>query len=85
MYICIYKNDNDMNTTEIYNLANELTEQEVNNILGSWEQRNETKSIESFNSLVRLGDSKELAMATVIAEKYNSKENYTEYYNAYCI
>lgn len=74
-----------MNTTEIYTLANELTEQEVNNILGSWEQRNETKSIESFNSLVRLGDSKELAMATVIAEKYNFKENYTEYYNAYCI
>lgn len=74
-----------MNTTEIYTLANELTEQEVNNILGSWEQKEETKSIESFNSLVRLGDSKELAMATIIAEKYNSKENYTEYYNAYCI
>ena len=74
-----------MNTTEIYNLANELTEEEVNNILGSWEQRNETNSIESFNSLVRLGDSKKLAMATVIAEKYNSKENYTECYNAYYI
>lgn len=74
-----------MNTTEIYNLANELTEQEVNNILGLWEQRNETKSIKSFNSLVRLGDSKELAMATVIAEKYNSKENYNEFYKAYCL
>jgi hypothetical protein len=74
-----------MNTTEIYALANKLTEQEINNILGSWEQKNETKSIESFNSLVRLGDSNELAMATVIAEKYNSKENYTEYYNAYCM
>ncbi len=74
-----------MTTTEIYTLANELTEQEVNNILGSWEQREETKNIESFNSLVKLGDSRELAIATVIAEKYNSKENYSEYYNAYCI
>lgn len=74
-----------MTTQEIYTLANELTKQEVNNILGSWEKKEETKSIESFNSLVRLGDSKELAMATVIAEKYNSKENYTEYHNAYCL
>jgi hypothetical protein len=74
-----------MTTTEIYTLANELTEQEVNNILGSWEQRNETKSIDTFNSLVTLGDNKQLAMATTIAEKYNSKENYNEYYNAYCI
>lgn len=74
-----------MNTTEIYTLANELTEQEVNNILCSWEQRNETKSIESFNSLVRLGDSKELAIATVIADKYNSKKNYNEFYKAYCL
>lgn len=74
-----------MTTTEINKLANELTEQEVNNILGSWEQSNETKSIETFNSLVRLGDSKGLAMATVIADKYNTKEESEIYYQAYCL
>jgi len=74
-----------MTTTEIYTLANKLTEQEVNNILGSWEQASETKSIESFDSLVKLGDRKELAMATVIAEKYNSKDNYNEYYKVHCL
>ena len=74
-----------MNPTDIYTLASRLTEQEVSNILGSWEQKEETKSIESFDSLVRLGDSRELAMATVIAEKYNAKENHKEYYNAYLI
>ena len=74
-----------MTTTEIYTLANKLTEQEVNNILGYWGQVNETKSIETFNSLVKLGDSKGLAMATVIAEKYNSKDNYSEYYKVHCL
>lgn len=74
-----------MTTTEIFTLANELTEQQVNNILGSWEQINETKSIESFNGLVRLGDSKQLAMATVIADKFNSKEESEMYYQAYCL
>lgn len=74
-----------MTTQEIYTLANKMTDQEVNNILGSWDQRNETKSIETFNSLVRLGDSRQLAVITVISEKYNSVDNYKEYYNAYCL
>ena len=73
-----------MTTQEIYTLANELTEQEVNNIVGGWENSNETETIKTFNSLVSLGDSKQLACATSIAEKYNNKDNFKEYYNAYC-
>ncbi len=74
-----------MTTQEIYNLANELTNKEVNNIVGYWEVNNEEETLRSFNSLVSLGDSRELACATVIAKKYNSKDNYKECYNAYCI
>ena len=31
-----------MTTREIYKLANEFTEQEINNVLGSWNTNNET-------------------------------------------
>lgn len=69
-----------MTTQEIYNLANEITEQQVLNIVAGWENTKETKSIETYNSLVRLGDSKQMACATAIAEKYNKKE-VSEMYN----
>ena len=69
-----------MNTQETYTLANELTSQEVNNIVGGWENANETETLKTFNSLVSLGDSRELSCATVIAKKYNTKDN-TEFYN----
>jgi len=72
-----------MTTQETYKLANELTNQEVNNIVGGWENVNEIESLKTFNSLVSLGDSRELACATVIAKKYNSKDNNETYYNAY--
>jgi len=62
-----------MTTQEIYKLAKEFTEQEINNVLGSWNTNNETKELNTFNSLVKLGDSRGLALATVIAEKYNNK------------
>ena len=60
-----------MTTQEIYNLANEMTEQEALNVVAGWENANETKSIKTFNSLVSLGDSKQMACATVIADKIN--------------
>jgi hypothetical protein len=72
-----------MTTQETYKLANELTNQEVNNIIAGWENVNETESIRTFNSLISLGDSRELACATVIAKKYNSKDNTEFYTNAY--
>ena len=73
-----------MTTTEINTLAKELTDKEISNILNSWEMNKETKQLDMFNSLVRLGDSKGLALATTISEKYKSvdSEMYeTAYYN----
>ena len=72
-----------MTTQEIYNLANEMTEQQVLNVVAGWENTKETKSIETYNSLVRLGDSMQLACATVIAEKVNDKETSEMYIVAY--
>lgn len=74
-----------MTTQEIYSLAKELTEKEVNNVLASWETSNETEQLRQFNSLVSLGDSRELALATTIAKKYDSSDNFQVYYNAHCI
>ena len=72
-----------MNTQEIYNLAKELTEQAIKNVLGAWDNENDTNSINEFNTLVQLGDSKALAIATVIANKFNKKEESKIYYSAY--
>jgi hypothetical protein len=62
-----------MTTQEIYQLAIEMTEQQVLNVVAGWENANETKSIEIYNWLVKTGDSMQLACATVIAEKANDK------------
>jgi hypothetical protein len=50
-----------------------MTEQQVNNLFGGWEAMNDLESIRLYNSLVKLGDSKQLACATAIAEKYKNK------------
>tara|TARA_R110000744_G_scaffold148351_2_gene261422 strand:- start:25350 stop:25562 length:213 start_codon:yes stop_codon:yes gene_type:complete len=68
-----------MNTTEIYKLASELTEKEVNNVIAKWEG----ESLKSYNSLIKLGDSMQLACATVIAEIYNDKGESKMYQTAY--
>lgn len=73
-----------MTNQEIYNLANELTSQEIDNVVAGWESDNDTESIRTFNSLVRLGDSRALALATTIAKK-TRVNNYEEYYKAYCL
>jgi len=65
-----------MTTQEIYALANETTEAQLNNLVNSFD----TKEESLFNSLVKMGDSKELALWTVIAERYNKVEN-SEIYN----
>jgi len=69
-----------MTTQEIYKLANELTEKEINNILGYWESNKETDQIIMFNSLVTLGDSKGLAVATAISEKYKKQNKDVKLY-----
>jgi hypothetical protein len=60
-----------MNGKQIHTLANELTEAQVENILANW-QETEDKALENFKSLVRLGDSRELAVATAISQKYRN-------------
>jgi hypothetical protein len=72
-----------MTTSEIYNIASEITEQQVLNLLSSWEYNNEKESIESYTTLVRLGDSPQLACATVIAERFNNNETSEMYKLAY--
>lgn len=74
-----------MTTPEIFKLASELTEKEINNVLNHWELTNEFECIRLFNSLVKLGDSRELALASAIADKYNNKKSdgileYNAYY-----
>lgn len=71
-----------MTTEEIYKLASELTEKEIENVLGSWEIAKETESLKTFNSLLGLGDSRALALASTISEKYED-DNSEVYYNAY--
>lgn len=59
-----------MTTQEIYTLANEITEIQFNNLLSGFN----TEETKSFNQLVRLGDKKEVALWTVISERYNAVE-----------
>lgn len=65
-----------MTTQEIYTLANETTEAQLNNLVNGFD----TKEESLFNSLVELGDRKEVALWTVISEKYNAVE-VSELYN----
>lgn len=65
-----------MTTQEIYTLANEITETQFNNVLNGFN----AEESKSFETLVRLGDRKEIALFTVISEKY-SKVEVSEMYN----
>ena len=73
-----------MNSELINKVSNELTEQEMTNVIFYWEN-NDTDSLNQFNQLVRMGDSKELAIATVLDMKSNSKGESEEMYRGYCI
>jgi len=75
---------NKMNSQEIYKLAAEMTEQQVLNVVSGWEDRNEVKSIEDFNWMVKMGDSMQVACVTVISSKIQADEfNHEFYRNAY--
>lgn len=72
-----------MKATEIYKLASEMTEQQVMNVIGGWESNNENEKLKTYSSLVRLGDSKQLACATIILSTPISDEEKEFYRNAY--
>ena len=65
-----------MTTQEIYTLANETTESQLNNLLNGFNKEEENL----FNTLVRLGDRKEVALWTIISERYKEVE-FSEMYN----
>jgi hypothetical protein len=65
-----------MTTQDIYILANETTENQFNNLTNSFSKNEETK----FNQLVKLGDKKEVALWTIISERYENNE-FSEIYN----
>lgn len=68
-----------MTPREIYQFANEITQEEFNNTLNGFN----SEEVELYEDLVRLGDKKEVALFTVIAKKYNEKEVSEMYSIAY--
>ncbi len=80
-----------MNTTKIYNLANQMSDEQLELILNDWnselnylDTKKEAKEkIRLYNWLVETGDSKKLACATVFLKKPISKEVLESYRFAY--
>jgi hypothetical protein len=68
-----------MSTQEIYTLANETTPSQLNNLLNGFN----TKEEKEFNTLLKLGDTKELALWTIIAGIYNGQDDSLIYNIAY--
>jgi hypothetical protein len=68
-----------MTTQEIYTLANETTEAQLNNLVNGFN----TKEEKEFNTLLRLGDTKGLALWTIIATRYNGQDDSLIYNIAY--
>ena len=68
-----------MTTQEIYNLANETNENQFNNLFNLFSPQEEN----SFNQLVKLGDKKEVALWTIISERYENNEVSKMYNIAY--
>lgn len=79
----ILKEDIGDNTQEIYKLAKKMTERQVKDVVAKWVAKNEKEKIDTFNSLVRLGDSKRLACATVMLKTPIDKETKEFYRMAY--
>ena len=68
-----------MDTQAIYKLADELTEQQVDNVIAGWNNRNDKEKKKTFDSLVRLGDSRKLACATVMLDTFDHEGNLDTY------
>lgn len=66
-------------TEEIYKFASEHSESQLEAIINKME----SKEFDLYNDLLKLGDSKGVAVFTAISEKYKeqAKEEYSKYYN----
>ena len=58
-----------LTSSEIYQLASEITEKEFENLFNRLSEKEKT----TLNSLVKLGDKKEVALWTVISDRYEDK------------
>lgn len=63
---------------EIYKLASETTEKEFKNLLNKFTEEEEL----TFNKLVKMGDRKEVALWTVVSQRYE-ETNVDFYTNAF--
>ena len=59
-----------MTTTEIYKLASEITSSEFINLFNRLSQL----ELKDFACLVKLGDTKEVALWTIVSKRYENKE-----------
>jgi len=68
-----------LTSSEIYKLASEITEKDYTNLLNKFSD-SETSKLER---LVKMGDKKEVALWTIISERYENKsiEFYQQAFN----
>lgn len=70
-----------MDLENLYNATVTFTDKQIENVTNLWEIEGD-KALETFNSLVKLGDSLQVAFASAMVEK--QKEDNSEFYiNAY--
>lgn len=72
-----------MNSKEIFNLAAQLDNNKVNQQIIKWSDNNDFESIKTYSYLVRTGDTKELACATVVCQNKNKSKDDEMYRIAY--
>lgn len=70
-----------MNLEKLYNASLEFTDKQIDNVIYHWEMEN-NEAFKTFNSLIRLGDSKKVSFASAMVEKY-TEDNSEFYINAY--
>lgn len=66
---------------KIYDATVTFTDKQIENVTNLWELESD-KALKTFNSLVTLGDSKQVAFASTMVEKYKG-DNSEFYINAY--
>lgn len=70
-----------MNLDKLYNASLEFTDKQIDNVIYHWEIEN-NEAFKTFNALIKLGDSKQVAFASSMVEKYKG-DNSEFYINAY--
>ena len=66
LYTMSNEQNNTMTTKDIYQLASELTEKQINNVLGAWNKDGDTEELRSFDSLVSVGQTCESYSTTFV-------------------